>query len=406
MKRWRRLALLAGAVLIAAVGLVLSFRGGGRLQFVTAKVTRGDLADTVETTGTLNAVRTVLVGSQVSGSIKQLFVDYNSPVRRGQVIALIDPALFQAALDQAVANLAAARAQLDKDQANLEYTKNAYASDATLMKQDSVSVDALQNAKSAYGQATAQVALDKATVLQAQAAVRVARTNLDYTVIRSPIDGVVVARNVDVGQTVAASFQAPTVFTLATDLGRMQVYAKTDESDAGRIRLGQKASFKVDAFPNEVFWGTVSQRRISATTIQNVVTYDTVIDFDNPDHKLIPGMTAYVTIPVAAVTDALKVPNTALRFVPPPNSADFKAPLLDSAGGEPSPSRGASDPGRRKSTVVWKLQAGRPVPVEIALGLTDHSYTQVTRVLNGELGPQNDLIIAVIGAKAAPAIPR
>ena len=214
----------------------------------------------------------------------------------------------------------------------------------------------------------------------------VARTNLDHTVIRSPIDGIVVARNVDVGQTVAASLQAPTIFTIAQDLTKMRVYAKVDESDVGRIKLAQGATFKVDAFPKDSFRGVVSQVRMNPTTVQNVVTYDAIIDFANPELKLFPGMTAYVTIPVATVEQVVKLPNAALRFKPPPSVAR-------------APGKGDPPPG---TTVVWKLEPDRTIaPVTVALGITDHAYTQVTAVTAGDLKPGDDVVTTAVTAKSA-----
>src|SRR6266581_5410071 len=242
------------------------------------------------------------------------------------------------------------------------------------------------SANAAVGGAQANVTQAEAQVSQKEAALEVAQTNLNYTVIRSPIDGTVVARNVDVGQTVAASLQAPTIFTIAQDLKKMWVYAKTDESDVGNIKVGKPVTFKVDAFPKETFHGTVSQVRMNATTVQNVVTYDTIVEFANPELKLFPGMTAYVTIPVATVENVTKLPNAALRFKPPPS-----VPRTGGAGEAP--------PG---STVVWKLEPDHTIaPVTVVLGITDHAYTQVTAVTAGELKPGDDVVTTAVTAKAA-----
>ena len=248
-----------------------------------------------------------------------------------------------------------------------------------------------------------------------------AQTNLNYTVIRSPIDGTVVARNVDVGQTVAASLQAPTIFTIAQDLTKMLVYAKTDESDVGNIQVGKPVTFKVDAFPKETFRGVVSQVRMNATTVQNVVTYDTIIEFANPDLKLFPGMTAYVTIPVATVQNVLKMPNTALRYKPPMDSETVLA-LYRRYGIEPGEKKQAMDaaaaaersgPGggggqnqprvpRSDSAVVWKIHADNGMePVKVSLGITDHSYTEVTALLKGELKEGDEVIIRTLMPKSS-----
>src|SRR6202040_2361976 len=258
---------------------------------------------------------------------------------KGDVVALIDPALFKGALLQASAdlenaraNLVAAKANLEKSKASLVQTKADYDRAVGLTRDGVMSQQQLDLAKAnsdsanaSVGAAAANVTQAEAQVTQKAAAVTVAQTNLNYTVIRSPIDGTVVARNVDVGQTVAASLQAPTIFTIAQDLKKMWVYAKTDESDVGNIKIGKPVSFKVDAFPKDTFHGTVSQVRMNATTVQSVVTYDTIIEFANPELKLFPGMTAYVTIPVDTVKDAMKLPNTALRYKPPLSAEEILA---------------------------------------------------------------------------------
>src|SRR6516164_4043207 len=331
MKIKSRWLILAGAVVAAGLFAVFALNRSAQAQHFTAKVERGEINDVVEATGTINAVITVQVGSQVSGTIAKLNADFNSRVHKGDVVALIDPALFKGALLQATAdlenakaNLAAARANLQKAKAGLVQTKADYDRAVRLTTEGVTSQQQLDLAKSnndsanaSVGAADANVTQAAAQVSQKEAAVTVAQTNLDYTVIRSPIDGTVVARNVDVGQTVAASLQAPTIFTIAQDLKKMWVYAKTDESDVGNIKIGGPVTFKVDAFPKETFHGTVNQVRMNATTVQNVVTYDTIIEFQNPELKLFPGMTAYVTIPVATAENALKLPNTALRYKPP-----------------------------------------------------------------------------------------
>src|ERR1700719_408398 len=316
MKTKNKWLVLVG--LLAVIGLAAAFglNRTSQVQHFTAKVERGEINDVVEATGTINAVITVQVGSQVSGTIAKLNVDFTSRVHKGDIVALIDPALFEGALLQATADLENAKANLAAAKANLEKTRAAavqmkadYSRAVALSKEGVVSEQQMDLAKANFDSANAAVNGAVANVTQAEAqvtqkaaAVTVAQTNLNYTVIRSPIDGTVVARNVDVGQTVAASLQAPTIFTIAQDLKKMWVYAKTDESDVGNIKLGKLVSFKVDAFPKDTFHG--------------VVTYDTIIEFANPELKLFPGMTAYVTIPVATVENVLKVPNTALRYKP------------------------------------------------------------------------------------------
>jgi HlyD family secretion protein len=432
--RWR---LVASVVALGALVLVLASRRTDRVQYLAAEVQRGEIRDAVDATGTVNAVITVQVGSQVSGTIAQLNADFNSRVRKGAVIALIDPSLLQGTLLQATADLetakasvAVAEADLAKANAALAQTKADYARAGAMAKSGVVTQQELdlatanfESAKAAVDAAAASVAQAKAQVTQKAAAVAVARTNLDHTVIRSPIDGIVVARNVDVGQTVAASLQAPTIFTIAQDLTKMLVYAKVDESDVGRIRPGQTVSFKVDAFPKDAFHGTVSQIRMNPTTVQNVVTYDAIIDFANPELKLFPGMTAYVTIPVATVENVVKLPNAALRFKPPLAPAAVQAlyvryglakgraatPSVDATprvamASEPhSKGVGTGDTSAQPvgdRAIVWKLVSENTiVPVEVALGITDHAYTEVTAVLAGDLRPGDDLVTTAVGSK-------
>jgi HlyD family secretion protein len=436
MKRRGWIILVA---VVVAVGAVIAFalNRNGQVQHFTAKVERGDIKDSVEATGTINAVITVQVGSQVSGTVAKLNADFNSRVHKGDVVALIDPALFKGALLQAIAdlenakaNLVAAQANLEKAKAGLVQTKADYDRTVGLFRSGIMSQQQLDLAKANYDSANAAVSAAAASVTQGeaqvsqkQAAVEIAQTNLNYTVIRSPIDGTVVARNVDVGQTVAASLQAPTIFTIAQDLSKMWVYAKTDESDVGNIKVGKPVTFKVDAFPKDTFHGMVSQVRMNATTVQSVVTYDTIIEFANPELKLFPGMTAYVTIPVATVENALKLPNTALRYKPPMTAdetlATYKKYGIE--GGErqiASAGTGvvqASESGKSgtenlprmpkaDTAVVWKLGPDNTlVPVKVSLGITDHAFTEVLAVLKGELKESDALVIrSVVPKNQAP----
>src|SRR3989449_458862 len=354
--------MIAGLVVVAiAVFAAFQFKGSDKPQYFTAKADRGDIREVVEATGTINAVTTVQVGSQVSGTIAHLYADFNSRVKKGQVIAQIDPSLFQGTLLQAKADLANARANLIAAQANLEkakatavQTRADYVRTASLTKEGVMSQQQLdlaranaETADAAVSAAQAQVTQAAAQVQQKEAAVTVAQTNLDYTTIHAPIDGTVIARNVDVGQTVAASLLAPTLFTIALDLTKMQVYASTDESDVGMIRTGQVVSFKVDAYPKDTFSGRVAQVRMNATTVQNVVTYNTIIDFDNPELKLFPGMTAYITIPVATANNVVRVANGALRYKPDLSAEQIRAlyqkyGLMRQAAGGGAPAASAS----------------------------------------------------------------
>src|SRR5258708_11684215 len=319
-------------VLLIAIGVLTAFKLESKAapQYFTESVQKGDIQNVVQATGTINAVTTVQVGSQVSGTIQTLNADFNSHVKKDQVVAQIDPSLFQGALLQAKADVADAQANLMVAKANLEKAQAAAAQSkldfdryTALAKEGVVPAQQLDSARATSQSADAAVSATKAQVTQAaaqvqqkSAALTVAQTNLAHTTIRSPIDGTVIARSVDVGQTVAASLQAPTLFTIAQDLTKMQVYVSTDESDVGAIRTEQPVTFKVDAFPTQTFTGKVSAVRLNATTVQNVVTYTTVVDFNNPEMKLFPGMTAYVTVPVATATDVVKVPNAALRHTP------------------------------------------------------------------------------------------
>ncbi len=425
--------IVAGLAVLAGLFVAFGLNRSTQPQHFTAKVDRGDIHDVVEATGTINAVITVQVGSQVSGTIAKLNVDFNSRVHKGDVVAQIDPALFQGALlqasadlDNAKANLAAAKANVEKAEATSLQTKADYDRAAELTKDHIVSQQQLDLAKANYDSANASARAAVANVTQAEAqvsqkaaALTVAQTNLNYAVIRSPIDGTVVARNVDVGQTVAASLQAPTIFTIAQDLTKMQVYTKTDESDVGSIKVGRPVVFKVDAFPKDTFRGVVSQIRMNATMVQNVVTYDTIIDFDNPELKLFPGMTAYVTIPVATAQNVLKLPNTALRYKPPMAPEEILALYKQygieggerqQAGDDPAaPERGAPAGGgtqnlprapRAENAVVWKLHADNTMePIKVSLGITDHSYTEVTALIKGELKEGDELIIRSVMPK-------
>jgi HlyD family secretion protein len=431
MKIKSRWLILTSVVVVAGLLAAFGLNRSTPAQHFTAKVERGAINDVVEATGTINAVITVQVGSQVSGTIAKLNVDFNSQVHKGDVVALIDPALFKGALLQAAADLQSAKANLLASKANLEKAKAAlvqtkadYDRALALTKNGVLSQQQLDLAKANFDSANAGVNGAAANVTQAEAqvsqkdaAVAVAQTNLDYTVIRSPIDGTVVARNVDVGQTVAASLQAPTIFTIAQDLKKMWVYAKTDESDVGNIKLGAQVTFKVDAFPKDVFHGVVSQVRMNATTVQSVVTYDSIIEFANPELKLFPGMTAYVTIPVATVQNVVKLPNTALRYRPPMTAEEilkiYKQYGIES--GEPAPapsspaatqtqsSSPASNPPRAPkvdTAVVWKLHADNTMePVKVSLGITDHAYTEVTAVLKGEIKAGEDVIVRSVVPK-------
>ncbi len=411
---------LAGIAVLVAMVAAFSFGRTDKPQYFTAKADRGDIHDVVEATGTIDAVTTVQVGSQVSGTISQLYADFNSRVKKGQVVAQIEPSLFNGALLQAKADLQnatataeSAKAELAKAKASAAQAQQDYVRYTSLVNAGVVSQQQADQAKAtndaaqaAVASAAAQVNQALAAVKQKQAAVDVAQTNLNHTTITAPIDGTVTARNVDVGQTVAASLQAPTLFNIAQDLTKMRVYAKTDESDVGQIKPGQEVTFTVDAFPHDTFRGKVVQIRLNPTTVQNVVTYDTVVEFDNPDMKLYPGMTAYVTIPVANATDVVKVPDGALRFKP-----DFKADQLKALyakyGIRAGKLQSAESQGYQAmpdTAIVWKVNADKSLePVQVKTGITDHTYTEVAKVLHGTLNTGDQLAIGAMssGQKSA-----
>jgi HlyD family secretion protein len=315
----RKILLLLVAVIIVGGGAYGYYRYTQKIvppTITTARVTQGDLAETVGATGALQAVTTVQVGTQVSGTIQELNADFNSLVRKGQVLARLDPSLIQSQIEQARANLIRAEADLERLRVSLDDTRTKLARAKELSEKKLIAQTELEAADVAVRSAEAQLRSQEAGVTQSQASLRQNQVNLAHTVIESPIDGLVISRNVDVGQTVAASMSAPTLFVLAADLTKMQVLASLDESDVGRIRPGQAVRFRVDAYPTDEFMGSVTQVRLQPTTVQNVVTYQTVIDVPNPELKLKPGMTANVNVEIARRSDVLRVPNGALRFRP------------------------------------------------------------------------------------------
>ena len=363
---WR---LLIGTVVLAMAAGAATYwatRGGAPLQYATAAVTRGSVERVVSTSGTVNPVLTVIVGSYVSGVIVHQYCDYNTQVKKGQLCAQIDPRPYQTMVDQARADLGTAQAQLNKDRASLTYQKLTYERDVGLLKRGIVSQDALDSAKSAYDQAQAQVELDQAMIRQREAALKAARINLEYTDIRSPVSGTVVSRNITIGQTVAASFQTPTLFLIATDLTQMEVDTNVSESDIGGVRESNRALFTVEAFPGRRFEGKVVQVRQAPQTVQNVVTYDVVIAVDNKELLLKPGMTATTRIVVARRDDVLRVPDQALRFQPGRSTA-----------AQPAAPATAKPTAAANGAVVWVLSGGQPKRVPLKLGLDDDAYSEV-----------------------------
>jgi HlyD family secretion protein len=415
------LGVLGILVVVLAVGGILYVRRekNGEAKYRWAKVDRGTVTATVTATGTLSAVTTVNVGSQVSGIISKLFVDFNSVVRKGQLLAELDPTPFQQTVDQQKANLEKAKVELRNAEISLTRAKNLFRQDLEAQSD----LDAAQLTRDS----------DAAAVEQASAALKQAETNLSYTKINSPIDGVVVTRAYDIGQTVAASFQAPVLFTIAQDLTKMQVLTNIDEADVGQIRLGQIATFTVDAFPETVFKGSVSQIRLSAQMVQNVVTYPVMLDVPNPDLKLKPGMTANVLVPVDTREAALRIPNSALRFRPdsadlwvdpskksavaPASKAEGAAPATASGGpaaggpaektaGKGGPGGGAASrpgtsraPSSRAGTVYVEVPGtkGKLKAVTLKTMITDGNYTAVD---SPELKEGDEIVVGLATARA------
>jgi HlyD family secretion protein len=378
-------ALLWGAIvalILGAIALVYyrHTHSAPVMHYETAGVDRGTIAAKVTATGNLSALLTVQVGSQVSGRVQELFVDYNSTVKKGETIAKLDPVLFQAALQQARANLLSTEGVLKKDQAqeiNMQaiYNRTKLLQAALVMAQSD-----LDTAEANYEAAKAQIEADQSNLESARALLNQAQVNLDYTTIISPIDGTVISRNVDVGQTVAASFQAPTLFVIAQDLRRMQVDTNVGEADVGRLFAGMTATFTVDAFPNQQFTGRLRQIRNAAQTTQNVVTYDAVIDVENPKLLLRPGMTANTSFVAAQKDSVVRLRNAALRFEP-------DTQLLTRIGvKDPLQTVSSQDPNRKK---VWVLRDGKPVPVAVSTGVSDGTWSEL---VEGDVQPGDILI--------------
>lgn len=348
------------------------------VNFKTEKAAQGPIEETVTANGALNAIKTVQVGAQVSGMISDILVDFNSRVKDGQLIAEIDPSPFLAQSRQARANLASARANVEKSTAALKDAQRTLIRSRELYSRDLIARSDQETAETNYDSAKAQLSVSMAQVEQSEAALSLAQTNLRYTKIVAPVDGVVISRNVDAGQTVAASFQTPTLFTIAQDLTKMQIDTNVNEADIGKIREGHKVSFTVDAYPDETFKGYVSQVRNAPVTVQNVVTYDVVIRVDNPDFRLKPGMTANASIITAHKDNVIKIPNAAMRF---------KMPERDKPRGE------------KKGYGVWVLENGKPKRVPVKLGIGDGTFTEITQ---GDITAGQELIVEAIGYNKKP----
>jgi len=410
-----RLWLSAGAIIVAVGAGIYYYRSDVAAEaptLTTAEVTQGDVVATVEATGTLEAVTTVEVGTQVSGTIKTLGADFNTQVRKGQVITELDPSLFDTQVAQERATVARLKAEVDRARVQAEDARVKLGRARELAAKELLAKSDLDAAESTANAADASVKSSEAQLVQAQASLTQAQVNLSHTIIRAPIDGVVIARNVNVGQTVAASMQAPTLFVIAQNLKEMRVNASVDESDIGKIQTNQPVRFRVDAYPNETFTGIVSQIRLQPVVEQNVVSYVTVIDVPNPDLKLKPGMTAAVTIETARADDATKVPTAALRFRPTEQAFEAlgqKAPeprqrpqgeqRAQGQSARGPRTGGNAAPGNRAAVWVLAQNTLKRVPVEV--GISDGTQTAV---VSKDLTPGARVVTGVsTPAAATPA---
>ena len=378
-----RKILIGGLIIIlVAIGAwYLVKKENGAPQYKTATLQRGDLDAKVTATGTVNAVTTVLVGTQVSGTINALYVDYNSPVTKGQLLAQIDPATIQAQVDQAVASLLSSEANLKKAQASLLDARRTYERNKQLMAKNFIARSDLDTSETNSQAADAQVDAAKAQILQGRAALSQAQTNLRYTRIVSPVNGTVISRSIDVGQTVAASFQTPTLFTIAEDLTKMQIDTSVDEADIGKVKVNQDVRFTVDAYPDINFTGKVSEIRNAPTTVQNVVTYDVIVQVNNAELKLKPGMTANVSIITDSRKGVLLVPNSALRFRPQAEGDGSTNTVKKRATGNKGPA-------------IWILENNKPKQKKITTGISDGSFTEV---VSGHLKEGQEVIVSMLG---------
>lgn len=385
-RRWIPTALAVVAIVAAALigWRVTRLRASPVPHYQTAAIDRGPIAAKVTATGTLSALVTVSVGAQVSGRIATLGADFGSSVKNGQIIATIEPSLFRAAVAQARANYTAAVANVARSKATRVNSEKQFLRAKTLYAENLLSRADYDAAEAAYGETTADVAAAESAVSQARAALDQAELNLRYTTIVSPIDGIVISRNVDVGQTVASALQTPTLFSIAQDLTRMQVDTNVAEADVGKIHAGMHVTFSVDAYPTRTFPGVVRQVRDNALTIQNVVTYDAVIDVDNGERLLKPGMTASVTFVYSDKPDVLRISNAALRFKP-----DAGARASMTSASIPTPTRA-------DERLVWLSHATTAEPLIVKVGITDGVWTEVTE---GNVAPGDLAIVELAAAK-------
>lgn len=403
----RRLAMLIGFVVLIAGGVLTYDRmtsTADQPMFVTAPVTRGDVVETVDATGTVQAVTTVQVGTQVSGTIKALHADFNSAVRRGQVIAELEPSLFQAQVEQARASIVRLQADARRARVQSEDAQQKLKRARELSQRDLIPATELETAQATTREREAAVEAAEAQIVQARASLNQADVNLAHTIITAPIDGIVISRNVDVGQTVAASMQAPTLFVIARDLTKMQVNASVAESDIGRIQPGQTVAFHVDAYPSMTFTGRVSLVRLDPIVEQSVVSYITTIDVPNPQLRLKPGMTANVMIEIERASNVLRVPNAATRVRPSPAvfaalgqplpaEAALHVERTDDEGGGRGSSVGT--PSTMRAAAVWTVRSGRLEPIAVRLATTDATHAAVVA---GQLAEGVEVVTAIQAA--------
>ncbi len=371
----KKLIVIPVLILIVIFSLSLIFSGVNKKpKYLLSKIEKRSIIEKVEASGTVTPVQTVSIGSQVSGMIKEIYVDFNSKVTKGQLLAQIDPSLFQAQVDQARATLNSKKADYEKTKSVLIYDKVNYERYKELYKRKFVSKNDLDLAKSTYYAKSAELNAMKAGIAQANATLQNNLTNLRYTKIISPVEGVVVSREVDVGQTVAASFQTPTLFSVAQDLTEMQIEVSVSEADIGKIKVGQAVEYTLDGYPNEIFKGKVTQVRISPTTVSNVVTYTVIVGVENENNILKPGMSANVEIITSKKERILCVDNAAMRFTP-----------TEITGGKKFDTQG-----------IWLLRKNKPERVNIKTGITDSEYTEI---ISDEISEGENVIIGSLNKK-------
>ena len=420
-------------IAVLAVATVLYFMLGGSgsngtVSYKTAKADRGTVIKIVTSSGVVQPLQQVQVGTQVTGPVKKLYVDFNSRVKEGDIIAQIDPASYEARVAQDRASLARSIAEAERVEANLTQAENEFKRAQELAKKELISQSELDTAVASFDSLIAQLKLAKAGIEQSQATLKMSEINLAYTTIKSPIDGIVVSRNVDEGQTVAASLSAPTLFVIANNLNKIQIQASVAEADIGKISLNQTVNFTVDAYPEHKFSGRVAQIRLSPTTTQNVVTYTVIIYAENPEEKLLPGMTANLSFEIERHENVLRVPNAALRFAP--QDADkYKAPepmegVKEQAGLSAVPTAQAgtnnetrapdfrhqpgmnSKPKENPESIrgarkqIWILNNGKLKPISVKIGITDGSFTEI---LNGDIKEGQEVVTGAINKEEAAA---